>query len=74
MTRPYLWMIRARSELLNQTIREFALDGTQILTERDAQLRADAFAFRLNRDGINGTRDWTSVITYEPVGMGTLGT
>lgn len=70
----HLWMIRAHSEQLNQTIREFALDGTEINTQRDAQQRADAFAFRLNRDGINGTKDWTSLVTYEAVGMSTLGT
>jgi len=70
----YLWMIKAKSATAKQTIREFALDGTQIRTERQAQQRAEAFAYRLNRDGINGARDWRAIYTYEPVGMGTLGT
>jgi hypothetical protein len=70
----YLWMIRARSRQARQTVREFALDGTQIRTEQQAQQRAEAFAFRMNRDGISGARDWQAVYTYEPVGMATLGT
>ncbi len=69
----YLWMIKARSATAKQTIREFALDGTRITTAKQAQQRAEAFAFRLNRDGISGARDWTALYTYEPVGMATLG-
>lgn len=70
----YLWMIRAYSPTLNQTIREFCLDGTVINTQRQALQRAEAFAYRLNRDGINHARDWQARTSYEPVGMSTLGT
>jgi hypothetical protein len=69
------YTVYAYSPSLNQTLRQFNLDGgvnNPHLTEEQANQWATGFAAQLNQQTNMGATDWQAVVKYEELGIQTL--